>query len=105
MSDESQITVPESFVALYRDRYQRLTIRAQELAARSELCEDLAQAMTERCREIHFRDGVDEAEVLARCLQGLLHDGSPITPPEARWVVCRTAELLGWDWSSIAPQG
>jgi hypothetical protein len=88
--------VAESFIALYRDARERLTAPRATIAARHELCEDLANLLIEHCRTVHFRDGVDEAGVLERCLQGLLATPATVEPREAEWVVRRTAELLGW---------
>ena len=98
MYDENQTFVPESFAALYQDGRQRLTLPKAELARRSEFCEDLAQLMTEHCSTVHFRDGVDTAQVLERSLRGLLAPASGVGAAEAHWVTRRTAELLGWDW-------
>lgn len=98
MYDENQTFVPESFSALYLDGRKRLTITKAELALRSEFCEDLANLMTEHCSTVHFRDGVDEATVLERCLAGLRHAKSGVNDQEAFWVTRRTAELLGWEW-------
>jgi hypothetical protein len=98
MYDENQTFVPASFSALYQDSRQRLTIGKADLAERSELCEDLAQLMTDHCAAVHFRDGVDTGQVLERSLQGLLTPASGVTAAEARWVTRRTAELLGWEW-------
>jgi hypothetical protein len=47
-------------------------------------------------QHVRFRDGVDEATVLTRCHRGLLAPPASVEPPEAAWVVRRTAELLGW---------
>ena len=94
--DENQTFVAESFIALYRDARDRLTAPRSTIAARHELCEDLANLLIEHCRTVHFRDGVDEAGVLERCLQGLLATPATVEPREAEWVVRRTAELLGW---------
>ena len=94
--DENQTHVPESFIALYRDARNRLTVPREALAARYELCEDLANLLTEHCSTVHFRDGVDEEAVLTRCHQGLLVPPASVEPAEAEWVVRRTAELLGW---------
>ena len=94
--DENQVQVPESFIALYLDARQRLTASRETIAARYELCEDLANLLTEHCSTVHWRDGVDEASVLERCLQGLLAPPATVEPREAEWVVRRTAELLGW---------
>jgi hypothetical protein len=98
MYDENQTFVPESFSALYQDRGKRLTITKAELTQRSELCEDLANLMTDHCSTIHFRDGVDTGQVLERSLNGLQTPESGVTAAEAWWVTRRTAELLGWDW-------
>jgi hypothetical protein len=34
--------------------------------------------------------------VLQQCEAGLITTPAVVTPPEARWVVCRLAELLQW---------
>lgn len=100
MSDEYQIEIPPSFTALYTDARKRLSIPLREMRDRYELCEDLAQHLTQHCRAIHVEIGVDEQEVLARCHAGLVTpDGGAaavVSEPEATWVVTRLAELLGW---------
>jgi hypothetical protein len=97
MSDEYQIEIPQSFLALYTDtRRQRLHTPWQEVAQRYELCEDLANLLTTTARDMEFSLGIAESDVLSRCHQGLLGEGAVVTPPEAKWVVCRLAELLGW---------
>ncbi|KQW69829.1 hypothetical protein [Methylibium sp. Root1272] len=98
MYDENQTFVPESFSALYLDGRRRLTVTKAELAQRSEFCEDLANVMSGHCSTVHFRDGVDEATVLERCLAGLRHAESGVSAQEACWVTRRTAELLSWEW-------
>ena len=94
--DENQTFVPDSFIALYQDARQRLTASRESIAARYELCEDLANLLTDHCSTVHFRDGVDEGTVLSRCHQGLLAPPTTVEAREAEWVVRRTAELLGW---------
>ena len=96
MDNDNQILVPDSFTALHATPGGRPTLRRDELIARYELCEDMATALTEHCRTIHFRDGVDEAEVLRRCHLGLLAEPAVLSAAQAQWVVQRTAELLGW---------
>jgi hypothetical protein len=96
MSDEHQIEIPASFLALYTDARRRLSIPLPTLRDRYELCEDLAQHLTSSCRNIHVEIGVDEQEVLQRCLQGLLDGGDTVSPEEAEWTTIRLAELLGW---------
>ena len=68
----------------------------QELAARHEFCEDLAQAMVEHARAMLFGAGLSEDEVLLRCHRGLLAEGTGVSADEAMWVVRRLAELLDW---------
>ena len=99
MHEDNQTLVPESFIALYRDQRQRLTATREAIAARYELCEDMANLLTDHASTIHFRDGIDEAEVLRRCHRGLLATPESVEPPEADWVVRRTAELLNWPTS------
>lgn len=96
MSDEYQIEIPPSFMALYCDTRKRLTVAVHELRDRYEICEDLAQHLSAHCRHIHVEIGVDEQEVLSRCHQGLLAAESAVRPPEAMWVIARLAELLCW---------
>jgi hypothetical protein len=96
VDDDNQTLVPDSFIALYRDARHRLTAPRDTIAQRYELCEDMAQMLTEHCSNIHFRDGVDEAEVLRRCHRGLLAPPTTVETADAQWVVRRTAELLGW---------
>ena len=102
--DENQVPVAESFIALYLDARQRLTTTRAALAVRYELCEDLANLLTDHCSTIHFRDGLDESTVLSRVHQGLLAPPTTVEPPQAEWVVRRAAELLGWPTDlSLAP--
>ncbi|WP_294771804.1 ATPase with chaperone activity [uncultured Rhodoferax sp.] len=98
MSEGYQIEIPQSFLALYTDvRRQRLNAPWQEVAQRYELCEDLANLLTGTAKDMEFSLGIMPSDVLARCHQGLLGEVAVVTPPEAQWVVCRLAELLGWD--------
>lgn len=97
MDDSSQILIPDAFLALYRSpRSGRVTLPRDELAARHEFCEDLAQALTEPARTMLFSHGIAEDEVLHRCHAGLLGEGSGVSADEAAWVAGRLAELLEW---------
>jgi hypothetical protein len=64
--DDSQLQVPPSFAALHT-RAGRLTLRREELFARYDLCEDLANHLVDFAKSIHYDLGVAEDEVLARC--------------------------------------
>lgn len=97
MSDENQSPVPASFVALFvpRGRNRPAATRAA-IGARYDLCEDMAQMLTEHARTTLFSLSITEALVLERVHQGLLAEGSVVRADEARWVTCRLAELLDW---------
>ena len=97
MSQEFQIHTPPSFMALYVPPGKiKPTLGQREMAARYELCEDMAQLLTEQAANLQFQLGITEELALERCLQGLLATPDVLIEAEARWVVCRLAELLNW---------
>lgn len=103
MSDDNQIEIPQSFIALYlKPGRERPSAPRDVVAARYEQCEDMAQTLIEHARAWAFKDNLGETEILLRCRQGLLAEGSGFTAPEASWVVERLAELL--DWTPPAPE-
>ena len=97
MDDPNQLPLPASFIALFvpAGRIKPTASRA-EMAARYDFCEDLASALTERASTLLWELGVTEADVLDRMHEGLAGPGSALSAAEARWVVCRLAELLEW---------
>lgn len=96
--DASQIEIPPSFFALYADprRPYRLSEPISLVRARYEACEDLATVLVEQARILAHVEVPSEDEVLTRIHAGLRSEGSGVSPPEARWVVTRLAELLDW---------
>ncbi len=95
--DESQIVVPESFIALYREPGRlKLTAPRAEIAQRHEFCDDLAQMLMERAQTLLWQLGVTESDVLERVRRGLQGEDSVVNEAEAQWVVTRLAELLDW---------
>ena len=93
--DESQIQPPPSFLALYADpRRQRLSAPLSQVRERYELCEDLAQMLTEQARAVSQGGSVSDDEVLQRFHAGLATPESGLSPAEAEWVTLRLAELL-----------
>lgn len=98
MSEESQIVVPASFVALFLvpGRWRPNAPR-EHILARYEHCEDLATLLTEHARTRLWELGIAESDVLERIRRGLDAEGSGVSGPEAGWVVRRLAELLGWE--------
>jgi hypothetical protein len=106
MSEDNQINIPESFMALFMSpgRYKPNASHA-DISARYELCEDMAQMLTETAQNMQFNLGVTEDDVLIRCLQGLQAEASVVSATEAQWVVHRLAELLNWPLLDNAPGG
>ena len=96
MSDESQIEIPPSFVALYVPPGRiKPTLPRTELTQRYELCEDMAQMLVDTARTLEFSLGITQADVLQRVAQGLQGEGAVVSEAEAGWVITRLAELLG----------
>lgn len=97
MTDEFQIDIPPTFMALYVPPGKiKPTLGQRDMAERYELCEDLAHLLTEKAAHLQFTLGITEELVLQQCEAGLMTAPCVVTPPEARWVVCRLAELLQW---------
>lgn len=97
MSDY-QIVIPPSFIQLFvPEGKTRPTETRETIAARYDLCEDMAQMLVETAREKHFAIGVAESDVLDRVHAGLEADSDLVSPAEALWVVRRLAELLAWE--------
>lgn len=107
MTDEFQIHIPPSFMALFVPPGKiKPSIGQREMAQRYELCEDMAQMLTEQAANMQFQLGITEDLVLERCLQGLLAEPVVVQDTEARWVICRLAELLQWplpEWATACP--
>lgn len=96
MSDDNQIYVPPSFMAVYSDTRGRLTEKADVVRARYELSEDLAGHLVENAQTLYHVQAPSEAEILRRIHAGLCTQGSGVSPAEATWIVTRLAELLVW---------
>jgi hypothetical protein len=105
--DESQLPLPHSFIELFipPGRHKPTESRAF-IAARYELCEDMALMLVEPARTRLWELGLSEDVVLQRMHRGLAGPGAVLTAAEARWVVCRLAELLEWPqpaWPEAPP--
>lgn len=97
MSDGYQIDIPASFIALYMlPGRSKPSEPRDEVAARYELCEDMATMLTETASNMLFSLKITEMDVLQRCRQGLVGYSEVLTESEANWVLQRLAELLGW---------
>ncbi len=98
MSDESQITVPPSFMALFIEPGRTRPNASREvITARYEFCEDLACLLTEHAKAMHADLRITELDVLERVHRGLADAASGVNAAEADWVARRLAELLEWD--------
>ena len=97
MSEDSQLLIPPSFVALYVPPGRiKPTLARDEIAQRYELCEDMAQMLTETASTMLVTLGITEQDVLARCRLGLRAEPAVVSADEAGWVVSRLAELMNW---------
>jgi len=98
MSDENQIEIPPSFVALFVEpgRLKPSASRA-EITQRYEFCEALATLLVERAQTLQWQLGVTEAAVLEKLHAGLLGEDAPVPANEGGWVIRRLAELLEWE--------
>lgn len=97
MNNENQIEIAQSFIALFVDPgRQKPNAPHDVIAARYELCEDLATMLTETARNMFFSLNITEREVLERCHRGLTGEGAVVSEAEAGWVISRLDELLDW---------
>ena len=97
MSEDNQIVTPRSFIDLHVPPGRSRPVESREhIAARHEFCEDFAQMLSERARNLTFELGITPADVLERIRQGLMAEGSAVSAAEAGWVMGRLAEVLEW---------
>ena len=105
MPIHNQIYIPESFITLFMEpRRHKPNAPYAEIAARYELCEDMASMLTETAKEMQFSLGITEQDVLGQCLNGLQAPGSVVSNAEAVWVIHRLAELLDWPRLESKPE-
>lgn len=92
---ESQIQVPDSFLALFQTGPgRRLTEAWHHILARYECCEDLAQALAPQARALVADLGVTADAVAHKMAAGLQDPSVGLAPEEAQWVCTRLVELL-----------
>jgi len=97
MYEEYQIEIPQSFMALFVEPGRtKPNAPRDEIAARYELCEDLANMLTETANNMMFSLGITERDVIERCRLGLVGENAVVTEPEADWVIRRLIELMNW---------
>ena len=78
-------------------RRQRLSEPIAVVRARYEVCEDLANHLVQHAQVLHHVEVPSEDEILRRIHAGPAYRPMPgVSGAEARWIVRRLAELLGW---------
>ena len=95
MSNDSQIVVPASFVALFVSPGKiKPAIPHQLLVDRHDLCEDLAQMLFEQAKAKQWELGLSQDVVTERMAIGLSQSPELVSEAEAKWVMTRLNELL-----------
>ena len=98
MSDENQIVVPPSFIALFVEPGRTKPNATREtITQRYEFCEALASMLVERAQTLQWQLSITEADVLDKMRAGLMGADAPVPPDEGEWIIRRLAELLEWD--------
>jgi len=106
MSDGNQIIIPPSFIALFvAPGRTKPSATREHIYARYDLCEDLANLLTEQATNKLWELGITEADVLQRIHQGLGDVAIGLSAAEAQWVIYRLAEVLGWQDTYPRSQG
>jgi hypothetical protein len=102
LSEDNQIEIPQSFIALYIEPGRSKPAATRFfIAQRYELCEDMAQLLTQTAQEMLHGLGIAESDVLQRCYQGLVVEPAVFNSSEGEWVVRRLAELSQWPQPSV----
>ncbi len=97
MIEDNQIVIPPSFIALFIEPGRiKPTASKEHILDRYDFCEDLANMLTETAATKLWELGITESDVLNRIHQGLSVSGIGISEDEAKWVMTRLAELMGW---------
>jgi hypothetical protein len=106
MSDDNQTIIPPSFIALFVEPGRTKPSATREhIYARYDLCEDLANLLTEQATNKLWELGITETDVLERIHQGLGNVDIGLSAAEAQWVILRLAEILGWQEMIPPSQG
>ncbi len=97
MSDDYQIDIPASFIDLYMLPSRRKPTEPRDVvAARYELCKDMATMQTDTASKMLCSLKITEKDVMDRCRLGVIGENAVLTEAEANWVLLRLAELLNW---------
>ena len=95
MTDERQIVVPNSFLALYTPAGRtRPTPPREWLEQRHDLCEDFSQLLHETVKEKIWHLGITESDVVERVQRGMSELALDLSEAERTWVMTRLEEML-----------
>lgn len=95
MSDDSQIVVPPSFIAIYVAPGKiKPSVSRDQLVQRYEFCEDFAQVLLEQAKSKQWELGISQDVVIERISQGLKDAQDQWSAQEATWIITRLVELL-----------
>ena len=95
MSDDNQILLPESFLALFLSPGRsKPSASHAHIMERYELCEDLASALVEQANTRKWELGVEAEDIAERIRIGLLSGETGLNEAEAQWVTRRLTELM-----------
>ena len=95
MSNDSQIVLPASFIALYVAAGNiKPDASRHQMLERYEFCEDLAQMLLEQAKTKQWELGISQDVVMERIATGLSQSSGLVTEAEAQWVVTRLHELM-----------
>jgi len=101
MNTDSQLMVPESFLALHCRNGRLVKLSPSEVAQRYETCEDLANILALRARDAIQAAGATAQDVHNRCIDALAASPQTVDEREGQWIATRIAELLGQEGSAL----
>jgi hypothetical protein len=95
MSDDNQIIIPDSFVALYLERGRsKPSAPHTTILQRYEFCEDLACTLLDHANTKKWELGAETLDIVQRVQQGLMGGQAGVSDEEAEWIALRLAELM-----------
>lgn len=96
---------PKLLMASYAGKLYTQGCTPPEIFHRWQICEGYAHVFVQKCRTNQFGkySHLSETQILTQYCERLLKTGWG-SSEEMRWVIRRTAELLGWTVPSIAQQ-
>jgi hypothetical protein len=95
MTQDRQIVVPASFIALYTPAGKaRPTVAREWLEDRHDLCEDFATLLASQVKEKVWTLGITQEDALERVARALETPPLEMNHAESTWVMTRLHEIL-----------